>query len=330
MKYLPVISVIIPVYNKEKTIERTLISVFRQEYRSIQVVIIDDGSTDDSTIVIQNLQKEHHAIEFIRQENTGPGHARNVGLDRATGDYVVFLDADDEWEPDFLTHAVNTFQEHKDINVYAASHYRTSSGQKKSYSEFFSEFGVPRGKFKVTSSMSVYSLLGLVWFFHSSMIVSKISTIKRYGGFYDHNKSVFGEDSYLWIQVLLNETGFCELEPLGWYHTEDSSLCGAGPGLEKAAFLRFPERLRETCPESMKDLLEKLLGVFNLLYMLSSLGKTRNKIQSALSSYPGLKSLNDGKKFESTIRKIDSQLLELSDQLEVINFTRGPKLNGPW
>jgi len=96
------VSVIIPVYNRENIIERTLKSCFAQTYPYIEVIVVDDGSTDNSKDKVIKYAKEHNTkkkfIKYIYQENAGSCVARNKGLDNVDGEYVQFLDSDDTIE----------------------------------------------------------------------------------------------------------------------------------------------------------------------------------------------------------------------------------------
>ena len=92
------ISVIIPLYNKETTIAKTLSSIFMQEYNDYEIVIVDDGSTDNGLDIVQALQSEK--ISIYCQSNKGPSAARNLGVRKAKGDWIVFMDADDWFEHD--------------------------------------------------------------------------------------------------------------------------------------------------------------------------------------------------------------------------------------
>jgi glycosyltransferase involved in cell wall biosynthesis len=89
-------SVVVPVYNRGCLIRETLDSVFAQEFEDYEVIVIDDGSTDKTVSV---LREYGDRITLLRQENKGPGVARNAGLKAADGEYVVFLDSDDYWFP---------------------------------------------------------------------------------------------------------------------------------------------------------------------------------------------------------------------------------------
>lgn len=87
------ISVIIPLYNKESTIKASIESVLTQSYKDIEVIIVDDGSTDNSVAVVETISDKR--LILIRQKNSGPGAARNAGAKQAKGEWIVFLDADD-------------------------------------------------------------------------------------------------------------------------------------------------------------------------------------------------------------------------------------------
>ena len=90
----PRISVIVPVYNGEKLLEKTLKSVFAQTYPAHEIIVIDDGSTDSTPRILERLGSR---IKTRRIENSGAAASRNAGIKIATGDYLAFLDADDLW-----------------------------------------------------------------------------------------------------------------------------------------------------------------------------------------------------------------------------------------
>lgn len=98
---MPAFSVVIPLYNKADTIERTLRSIAQQTYHDFEVIIIDDGSTDGSAEVVQNLSLKI-PLTLIKQKNSGVSVARNKGAEVAHGKFLAFIDADDEWMAEYL------------------------------------------------------------------------------------------------------------------------------------------------------------------------------------------------------------------------------------
>ena len=111
---MPVVSVIIPTYNHAMYIERTLESVFQQTYKNYEIIVIDDGSTDNTQEVIKSYENK---ITYICKENEGTAKSRNLGLKIAKGRYVAFLDSDDLWMPQKLELQVTLLDKNIDIGL---------------------------------------------------------------------------------------------------------------------------------------------------------------------------------------------------------------------
>ena len=110
----PLISVIIPVYNAEQYLPETLDSVFTQTYTNIEVITVDDGSTDKSAEII----KRYPAVKYIRQKNGGVSNARNSGIKASSGDYIAFLDQDDLWLPEKLKIQLEIASRHQESGIF--------------------------------------------------------------------------------------------------------------------------------------------------------------------------------------------------------------------
>ena len=110
------ISVVIPLYNKEASIAQSLKSVLSQEYDDFEVVIVDDGSTDRSVGVVEDINDSR--IRLIKQENGGPSKARNTGVKNAKGEWILFLDADDEMLPEAIEFFAQKIQKHNDVDMF--------------------------------------------------------------------------------------------------------------------------------------------------------------------------------------------------------------------
>lgn len=104
---MPLISIIMPVYNAEKYLKKSLGSLTAQTFQNIEIICIDDGSTDNSSNIISELASKDKRIVFLTQSNSGPARARNLGLQNAQGKYIMFCDSDDWYEPDMCQVMLN-------------------------------------------------------------------------------------------------------------------------------------------------------------------------------------------------------------------------------
>jgi glycosyltransferase involved in cell wall biosynthesis len=95
----PLVSVIIPAYNASVTIERTLRSVLAQTHGHLEIIVVDDGSIDDTAAIVERISREDPRIILLQQPNQGVATARNVSIDHARGEFIAPLDADDIWHP---------------------------------------------------------------------------------------------------------------------------------------------------------------------------------------------------------------------------------------
>lgn len=118
MESVPVFSIIIPTYNRAALISATVNSVLNQTFKSFEVIIVDDGSTDDTRNVLQPLLEAHSNISYFKKNNEERGAARNFGIKHAKGDYVTFLDSDDILYPMHLQEAINLIDKKKLPSVF--------------------------------------------------------------------------------------------------------------------------------------------------------------------------------------------------------------------
>lgn len=110
----PLVSVVIPCYNSEEWLEDTLDSVYNQTYNHLEVIVIDDGSTDNTKEIVKKYSDK---IKYIYQENSGPSVARNTGINNSKGEYIAFLDADDMWEEDKLIKQIEFMKNNSSYGV---------------------------------------------------------------------------------------------------------------------------------------------------------------------------------------------------------------------
>lgn len=120
------ISVVIPLYNKEPIIEKSLFSVLSQDYDDFEVIVVNDGSTDKSAEIVKGISDPR--IRLIEQTNGGPSKARNTGVQNAKGEWIVFLDADDEFLPAALSKFHSLIQKYPNVGMFGCS-YVTNDGK---------------------------------------------------------------------------------------------------------------------------------------------------------------------------------------------------------
>ena len=112
----PILSIIVPVFNAEKYLKSCLLSLLNQTMHEIEVICIDDGSTDESLAILNNLQKKDSRLIVYSQKNQGPAVARNKGLELSTGKYILFCDADDEYKKTYCKIMYKTISSNDELD----------------------------------------------------------------------------------------------------------------------------------------------------------------------------------------------------------------------
>ena len=160
-------SIIIPVYNSEKTINRCIKSIVEQNYKNFELILVDDGSTDNTYEILKSYQRNNDKIVVLHKENGGPGKARNLGLQHCTGDYIIFVDSDDYIEKDYLKKINNKLKESDSDIVFISSVMETDNGTINKY--------IKTGKFSKYTKKELLDLeiMGILPWGPCSKVVSK-------------------------------------------------------------------------------------------------------------------------------------------------------------
>ncbi|MCP4592598.1 MAG: glycosyltransferase [bacterium] len=258
----PTVSVIVPLYQKEATIARALDSILRQTFTDFEVVIVDDGSTDRGPDVVRHCDDPR--VRLIPQANVGPGGARNRGIRESAGRLVAFLDADDEWLPTYLEASLSRLDRHPTCQAIASGRFR--GPQRASLEPRFRRFGIDTGPWRLPPGAAPREVKRAVDFFCSGTTVCYREVLECCGSFYSKDRCTYGEDSYLWLQVLLNHEVYRDPVPLMWVHSEASQL-----GLNRRTsyppypVLLDPGPVRDRCPVEYRELLERCLCYYAVL-----------------------------------------------------------------
>ncbi len=208
----PLVSIIMPVYNGSKTIQRAIQSIINQSYINWELITIDDGSTDNSAEIIRSFNDPR--IKLIQQENQGAAASRNNGFNQATGEFITFLDTDDLWLPKKLKTELNTLSKHHTREAFVYSGYSV-------FDEAGQLFNLPKVK---AASGNIFE--AMLW--NEGMIIPGNLMVHRsifqaIGGFPSHYR--YHEDWYFSMEMAHRFQGFPTKQRLLLYQ---HSLSGKG------------------------------------------------------------------------------------------------------
>jgi len=191
----PKVSIIIPTYNYGRFLQTAIDSAFAQTFKDFEVIVIDDGSTDDTKGIIQS--KYAHRIKYIYQEHKGAPAARNRGFREAKGEYVVFLDADDWLSEEYLEYKVNVLNNNEDIGwVYSDWYYVDDKGLLERVSKSPSFY---KRKLEGDISSELFSSGNYIT---TDAVLIRKACIEKVGGFDESLPAL--QDYDLWLRVSMH------------------------------------------------------------------------------------------------------------------------------
>ena len=241
----PSISVVIPAYNSADSIGTAIESAQKQTYAPLEILVVDDGSADDTVDVVRALTEQDTTVRLIRQENAGPAAARNRAIRESRGDWIAFLDADDRWLPERLRRQIELVQRHPSLQWITGSHYLATNAclaNASTLSPRVNGFDDP-----------IYSALEMLAWDHSvwtgAVLVSR-ALLTEVGLF---DEALIGtEDSDLWVRLALRrgEIGYVST-PIAVYNVAQSnSLTVDALRKLEMSRLTFFERLEKYSKET--------------------------------------------------------------------------------
>lgn len=257
-------SVIIPLYNKAPYVAKAIGSVLAQSYKDYELIIVDDGSKDDSFILANKAIEGHGYCHLYRQQNRGVSVARNNAVALSQGDYLCFLDADDWWEPTFLEEMSKLLVEFPEAGIYGTNYTIVNETKRKTK---VAPVGVEPGFEKgYIDYCQVYAKTMAMPLWTGAVCIPK-QVFDEMKGFPQGIK--LGEDFLLWIQIALKYKVAFLNKPLANYN-QDVEITGRGvrlKGYDPDSFMtfhfdRFAEE--ENNNKSLKILLDRL-RVYSLL-----------------------------------------------------------------
>jgi glycosyltransferase involved in cell wall biosynthesis len=193
----PLVSVIIPSYNCESYIKETIESVLSQDYKNIELIVIDDGSTDATTHIVKSFG---NMVKIICTTNGGVCRARNIGLKHASGQYICFLDHDDYWLPDKITQQIKTFEEYPDTGIVYSRFLRwTPDSQGHFENPIYTNNILLSTEIDSEYSGWIYHLLLLDCWVLTSTAMIKSEVLASCGAF--DETLPYSEDWDLWLRI---------------------------------------------------------------------------------------------------------------------------------
>ena len=228
----PLVSIIIPAYNCAGILSETIDSVLKQTYGNIEIVVVDDGSTDNTGEVAVGFLGSGK-VRYYRQENGGPGAARNRGVEAAHGEYLAFVDADDNLTDDSIDKRMALFAEVPELELVYSNYFLRQS--KDSVTVRFGE-NYPE-KYRALSSEylngivfegSPSEIFGIPFDFWTGAVLVGRNLMKRVGPF--RTDISIGEDRDMWIRMSMNagRIGYVG-SPVAIYNRFSSGLTGRDP-----------------------------------------------------------------------------------------------------
>jgi len=210
---MPTVSVIMPAYNARHYLHGAVESVLRQTFRDLELLVIDDGSSDETVTIAEDFAGRDPRVRVLRQENAGPGPARNTGFRHARGHYFAFLDSDDEWDDTFLAEQVAVLELRPDVDVVIGN-ARHRGGKRD---------GLPcrpiRGEGLPITLAEILADETCLFI----MAVFRREVVDTVGGF---DRDLLTNEEYeMWIRAALAGFTFTRhTTPLGWYASRADSL----------------------------------------------------------------------------------------------------------
>lgn len=189
------VSVVIPLYNKEKHIRRALLSALNQTVKDFEIIVVNDGSTDKSAEAVMEINDER--IRLVNQPNKGASAARNNGIRQSHNSLVAFLDADDEWKPDFLETIMRLRRQYPGAGLYATA-YETSHAKSGIIKVQYR--GIPPEPWEGIIPDFFDSMLGQPPVWTSAAVIPR--HVFEVSGYF-HEGEVLAEDVDMWCRIAL-------------------------------------------------------------------------------------------------------------------------------
>lgn len=272
-KNKPIISIIIPTYNRERLIARSVKSVLNQTYQDFEIIIVDDASTDNTRELVAGFNDER--IRYVRhEENKGEAAARNTGIKAARGDYIAYQDSDDEWFPEKLARQIKLLEDASpEVGVIYTGFWKTEN-----HGRTYIPFSWVNQK-----NGDIHKELLKGNFIGSPVVLIKRECFSKVGLFDERLRNLV--DWEMWLRISKHYHFRCVDEPLVVAHYDSDNVSDNPDSLIDALKLVLEKNHDEF--EAEKKLLAKhWINIGNLLVATGKIKKGHRYIINALRLYP--------------------------------------------
>ncbi len=262
----PKVSIIIPVYNAEKYISQTLNSILNQSYKNIEVILVDDCSSDQSKAVITPFLSE--SIKYFCEDKNcgGPAGPRNTGIKNSTGDLIMMFDSDDIMLPGKIERSVTCFSENPNIGLLCTGFQSIDNEDNLLVEDYLSDYTRFRAVFTTTDDKSAYRMSSESAYselFYSNFVGTSSVVIPRVVfddiGLFDSTLTN-GDDRDMWYRVAMKYDFLFVDEPLHQYRINEGGISARG-GRNAINRIKVLERQNTpNLPSNLKKQLKKLLA----------------------------------------------------------------------
>ncbi|HBR15685.1 MAG TPA: hypothetical protein DD723_09160 [Candidatus Omnitrophica bacterium] len=266
---MPKVSVIIPTYNRSDFIGRAIESVLKQTFQDYEIIIVDDGSTDETREIVLWLSKVNDKIKYFYQPNKGVSAARNRGLEEAKGEFIAFLDSDDSWAPEKLALQVKILEEHPRVGIVYA------------IMPMVDEKGESLGATQEHSGNNFKDLIVKGGHYPTSAVITRKASFQK-AGLFDEAMPIL-EDIDMWLRIArFYDVHEMRGVTLAYYHR----LTGTASRDKVKLFecqVMFYRKILKSYDDIPRRIVEKKLAKF--LYLLAQANEERGQYAQALKSF---------------------------------------------
>lgn len=267
------VSIIIPVYNAERFIERCISSVLNQTYKRMEVIIINDGSLDDTLLLCNKYKEQDQRIQVINQLNKGVAATRNVGLKNVTGDYVLFVDADDWIEPNMVERLLEALNGQDAVDIAFCSYDNAETPfqvvtKKVGFKEIWND-DKQKEEFLIHKRMT-----GMLW--------NKLIRAKLFEDISFDETVGYGEDAQILWKILKRSRNMVVLQDVLYHHVLDNqSISHQKYSKTKYSAIKVWEEIEtdvnKNYPQWRSLVQERLLATATYTYYEMKCSRYRNK-----------------------------------------------------